>query len=172
MLVCLKWICLASEVDFLITDTEDMTTFEPLDMEYGLCHAVSGQGNVWIIKMVVLSSPVAYLKRIMANVIPWVVWPCVRLYIFVVNFTNKYTGLIKSNRPLFRFHFSVTYILGKYSVFGKILVKMLHIQYISKLITCYVSFRSSDTKQWHALWIRKSCLNCVTGNISSTYHGL
>ena len=43
------------------------------------------------------------------------------------------TGLIKSNRPLFRLHFSVTYILEKYSIFGKILDKMLSFSIYTKI---------------------------------------
>ena len=82
------------------------------------------------------------------------------------------TGLIKSNRPLFQLHFSGTYIWGKYLIFGKTLDKMLHFQYILKLITCHASFRSSDTKQWHTLWIGKSSFKRVTGSISRVYHGL
>ena len=80
------------------------------------------------------------------------------------------TGLIKSNRPLFQLHFFVVCILGKYFIFAKILDKMTLFQYILKLITCHASFRSSDTKQWHTMWIRKSCFKCVTGNISITYN--
>ena len=49
---------------------------------------------------------------------------------------------------------------------------MFHIQYIPKLIICNSSFRSSDTKQWHTLWIRKLSFKRVTDNISSIYHGL
>ena len=82
----------------------------------------------------------------------------------------------KKSKPVISFFlgfiFSVTYIFGKYSIFGTILDKMLHFQYIPKLITCYVSFRFSETKQWQMLSIRKSCLNCVAGIIISTYHGL
>ena len=43
---------------------------------------------------------------------------------------------------------------------------------IPKLIICNPSFRSSGTKQWHTLWIRKLCFKRVTDNISSIYHGL
>ena len=82
------------------------------------------------------------------------------------------TGLIKSNRPHFQLHFSMTYVLGNIWIFGKTLHKMLNFQYTLKLITCHTSFRSSDTKQWQTLWSRKLSFTCVTVNFSTTYHGL
>ena len=85
---------------------------------------------------------------------------------------GRCTKLIKSNRPLVQLHRFVTYVLGKYFIFDKTSDIMLYFQYILKLITCHASFRSSDTKQWNTLWIWKSCLNCVTDNISRTYHNL
>ena len=36
---------------------------------------------------------------------------------------------------------------------------MLYFQYILNLITCHVSCRSRDPKQWHTLWIPKSSFN-------------
>ena len=93
------------------------------------------------------------------------------LNIFILSFMTS-IGLIKSNRPLFQLHYSVTYVFGKYLIFGKTLDKMLHFQYILKLITCHASFRSCDTKQWHTLWSRKTSFKCVTGNISSAHHSL
>ena len=70
-----------------------------------------------------------------------------------------YTGLIKSNRPLFQLQFSRTCVWGKCLIFGKTLNKMLYFQYILKLITCHASCRSRNPKQWHTLWIPKSSFN-------------
>ena len=80
------------------------------------------------------------------------------------------SGLIKSNRPRFEFYFSVNCIFWRYFfIFGKTLNKMFHFWYTIQSITCHAWFRSSDTKQWHMLWIWKSCFKYVTGNISGTY---
>ena len=92
-------------------------------------------------------------------------------YILVLHYFRKlYTVLIKSNRPIFQLHFSISHILGKYFIFGKTLDIVPHFQYMLILIICHASFRSSERKQCHTLWIRKSCLKCATGNITSTYH--
>ena len=84
---------------------------------------------------------------------------------------SVFRELIKSKRPVFHLHFSVTYILRKYLIVSKTLDKMLNFQYIPKLIICHASFRSNYTKQRHTLWIRISSFKCVTGYISA-YHGL
>ena len=50
----------------------------------------------------------------------------------------------------FQASFSVTYF-GEIFDIRQDIRQMLHFQYILKLITCHASYRSSDTKQWHAL---------------------
>ena len=93
-----------------------------------------------------------------------------RFFIFrwVVQGWLKVIGLFFS----FIFPWLRIYILGKYLIFGMRLNKMFHFQYILQLVIWHASFRSSDTKQWQTLWIRKSSFRCVTGNFSSAYHDL
>ena len=76
-----------------------------------------------------------------------------------------YIGLIKSNQSFWQLHFPPTYILVKYFIDSQTLNKMPQLYHTLKLISRHASFRFSGTKQWHTLWIRKSCLKRVTGSI-------